>query len=305
VRILHLHPGHDTGGQSIGGKPILEAAGHEVRVLVHRDHVFGYPTGEMWSYLEPATLTEAWGWADLVVAHNDTRECAPHAERDPKPLIVHHHGTRFRRYPRRQYDQAAKVGALQVVSTVDLLTFVPSGGTAHWQPQNIDIPKMAAVRAEHYAPGEKVRVAHMPTNRAIKGTAHVLAAVRVLPIIELVWPRRPVPWETCLRMKATADIYADQFLLGYGNNAVEAWAMGIPVIAGAESSLLPRMRAEWGELPFYRTDYPHLVDDLRALALSADCRAEWAARGLAHVRRFHAPAAWLARFEELAHMAGA
>ena len=287
----------------MGGKPILEAAGHEVRVFC-RPHPFGYPRGELWMPGTPE-VEEAFEWADLVIAHNEPRVFAIVANGRRKPLILHHHGSRFRRdctgpYRHQLYHRAAAMGAVQVVSTVDLLCGAP--GEVYWQPQNIDLAKMRAIRAKGYVSGGRVRVAHAPTNRAIKGTRMLQQNLRGLDIDFLLIEHQP--WERCLRIKALADIYADQFLLGYGNNAIEAWAMGMPVLAGADPRVLARMRAEYnGDLPFLTSDADNLADNLRALAGSTRLRAQWAERGMAHVEQFHAPTAWLARFEQLAALA--
>ena len=287
----------------MGGKPILEAAGHQVRVFA-RPHQFGYARPEMWMPNTPE-VEEAFVWADLVIVHNEPRTFELVAKGRRKPLILHHHGSRFRRdcngpYRNQIYHRAAAMGAVQVVSTVDLLCDAP--GEVYWQPQNVDLARMRAIRARGYVPGGKIRVAHAPTNRAIKGTRMLQRSLQGLDVDFLLIERRP--WTQCLQIKALADIYADQFLLGYGNNAIEAWAMGLPVLAGAEPRVLARMRAEYdGDLPFLTSDADNLADNIKALAASTGLRAEWAERGMEHVERFHAPAAWLARFEEIAELA--
>ena len=107
-------------------------------------------------------------------------------------------------------------------------------------------------------------------------------------------------WRRCLELKASAHLYFDQHLLGYGNNALEAWAMGMPVIAGASDLIIDRMRREWGYLPFYRMGLPGLLDlDVGAMARSADLRSEWAERGMAHIARYHTPEAVAERAHEL------
>lgn len=81
-----------------------------------------------------------------------------------------------------------------------------------------------------------VLIAHAPTNREVKSTAAFLEAVDRLRAeghdieVDLIEGRT---WDECLERKARADIYFDQVKLGYGNNSVECWGMGIPVIAGA------------------------------------------------------------------------
>ncbi|NIV39132.1 MAG: hypothetical protein GWN58_59865, partial [Anaerolineae bacterium] len=64
----------------------------------------------------------------------------------------------------------------------------------------------------------------------------------------------------CLQRKARSHLYIDQFLMGYGTNALEAWAMGIPVVAGAHPDLRDRIKAAVGFVPFVETR----IEDLRA-----------------------------------------
>jgi hypothetical protein len=303
MNIVHFHPGPDTGGQSAGGKPILEAAGHHVRAFARQPHAFGYPPTELSSMMggDPET-EEAFEWADLVIVHNLPGLYARLARDRRKPLIIHHHGSRFRRDGALFWHYAAELGAVQVVSTVDLLVDAP--GPVYWQPQNVDLAKMEAIRREvsRERPSGPIRVVQAPTNRHIKGTAMLQQQIRGTGL-DLVLVPPNTKWDRCLQIKALGDIYADQFALGYGNNAIEAWAMGLPVVAGASEPILERMRAEYGRLPFLTSDASNLRANLLALAESADMRAEWAARGMEHVQRFHAPEAWLARFEEMAQLA--
>jgi hypothetical protein len=148
-----------------------------------------------------------------------------------------------------------------------------------------------------------VRVAHSPTFRTLKSTEAVISAVADLQAeglpVELDLIER-VTWGECLRRKARADIYIDQVILGYGCNAIEAWGMGLPVIAGVDpdradavnhpipGSTRDRMLREFGSLPFYEASESTIVDTLRELVKSAELRAEWAVRGMEHVGRFHA-----------------
>jgi hypothetical protein len=131
----------------------------------------------------------------------------------------------------------------------------------------------------------------------VKGTRHVLKAIRKFgKEVEFLLIQNQ-KWARCLELKATSHLFIDQLLLGYGNNAIEAWAMGLPVVAGSTSQpILARMRQEFGgELPFYATTHSTIEDDLRALVRSPELREEWATRGTSHVQRFHAANAWVAR----------
>jgi hypothetical protein len=99
----------------------------------------------------------------------------------------------------------------------------------------------------------------------------------------------------CLRRKARADIFVDQLHLGYGGNAVEAWAMSIPTVCGASPAILADMRAEWGELPFHAATPGDLADRLHELMDDAALRATVVKRQARHAATYHAEVAVLPR----------
>jgi hypothetical protein len=97
-----------------------------------------------------------------------------------------------------------------------------------------------------------------------------------------------MPNADVLALKAQADVLFDQVILGYGNNAIEAMGMGIPVVAGVQDDNVRRaMLDRWGVLPWYEATEATIYDALRRMVESADMRAEYAALGMAHVRRWH------------------
>jgi hypothetical protein len=297
MNILHLHPGPDTGGQSMAGKRFLEAAGDSVRVFVHTQHAFGYEAAEKW---DPDLVREAYSWADVVIIHNDPSVFERVDDGSAKQIIIHHHGSRFRGNPRAIYEAGEAIGARQVVSTVDLLLSVPPGKPVEWMPQVIDIDYMRRLRLAYLPPVDrKVRVTHAPTNRMIKGTRHVVRAMRRLrhhADFELIQRQ---PWWVCLMWKAASDIFIDQLYLGYGNNAIEAWAMGLPVLGGASNDILSAMRQQYGQIPFFTTTGDLIERDIRRFIEDPDLRQEWADIGMAHIERFHVPDAWVRRTREL------
>jgi 2-polyprenyl-3-methyl-5-hydroxy-6-metoxy-1,4-benzoquinol methylase len=94
----------------------------------------------------------------------------------------------------------------------------------------------------------------------------------------------------CIRRKARAHLYVDQFLMGYGTNALEAWAMGIPVVAGVgDSALRMAMLEEIGDLPFVETPIADLRQTVQRLRDDAQFYTEARDRGMAYVREFHSP----------------
>jgi hypothetical protein len=112
------------------------------------------------------------------------------------------------------------------------------------------------------------------------------------------------PWRDGMAIKATADIYFDQVQLGYGCNAVEAWGMGIPVIAGADEWTLTKMRNIYGKtLPFYEATEATIKDAIADLATNKAKRTQYAKRGLSHVRRWHDEKPALTRLATLYRLA--
>lgn len=297
MRLVHFHPGPDTAGQSMAGKRFLEEVGDEVQVFVHSPHAFGYDQGETW---DPDEVRAAYRWADVVVIHNDPTLIDKVSDGSSRELVLHHHGSRFRNDPVRRWQEAEAIGARQIVSTVDLLLSVPPGGHADWLPQVVDLELMQEIRDAYRRDEGRIRVVHAPTNRRIKGTRFVQRAMRLLKTeAEFVLVQRQ-RWMTCLAMKATADIFVDQLNLGYGNNAIEAWAMGLPVLAAAPPEIILRMRREFrGPVPFYNADPMRFVMDLRKFINSPELRTRYAERGRKHVDRYHAPDAWVRRARQI------
>ena len=94
-----------------------------------------------------------------------------------------------------------------------------------------------------------------------------------------------------LRAYAEADILVDQLRLGwYGGLAVEAMAMGLPVVAYLHEDQLagipPRMR---DELPIVGASPESLPAALARLIEDRSLRRELSRRGPAFVRRWHHP----------------
>ena len=135
-----------------------------------------------------------------------------------------------------------------------------------------------------------VLIVHAPTNRQVKSTQLLIEAVERLKAdgldveLDLIEHK---PWKECLERKAKADIYFDQVILGYGCNAIEAWCMGIPVVAGGSDETLDEMERRFGRLPFYHATPETIYDALKELVESPALRKRYGKIGLEHVRRFH------------------
>ena len=99
-----------------------------------------------------------------------------------------------------------------------------------------------------YKPARAFVVVHAPTNRERKKTDLIIGAVSQAKGCKLRLIEN-TPYRRCMQRKAAGRVLVDGWL-GYGSNAVEAWALGMPVIAGASQALQAMMREAWGYVPF-------------------------------------------------------
>jgi glycosyltransferase involved in cell wall biosynthesis len=150
----------------------------------------------------------------------------------------------------------------------DLGRYLPG---ARFMPYaNVDV--RALTPAPPVARDELV-VAHAPSDRAVKGTEHVIAAVNGLRSagvslrLDLI---ENVPHREAVARLGAADVVVDQLLLGwYGGVAVESMALGRPVVAHVDESANPFGAA----LPIVRATPATLAERLRELAEDDAARA--------------------------------
>lgn len=129
-------------------------------------------------------------------------------------------------------------------------------------------------------------VAHAPSRTDIKGTDAVLEAARSLESefdfeFDLI---HGVPRAQAMARISRSDVFIDQLVLGdYGMAAIEAMAMGVPVVCYVK----PSLRTVYGDLPVEDAMPATITDVLRRLLRDADRRAELSRRGLAYARERH------------------
>ena len=170
----------------------------------------------------------------------------------------------------------------------DLLSVVP--GAAFLPYANVDPRRWEPVYPELRG---QLRILHAPTNRGAKGTRFLLEAVERLrsegvPFdLELI---ENLPHAEARRRYGEADLVVDQLLSGwYGGFAVEAMALGKPVIAYLRESdlhVLPRdMRAA---LPVINATPMTIYDVLKEwLTVRRHSLPERARSARAYVERWH------------------
>lgn len=296
----------DTGGQGIRIKQAFDRnpeLGVSARSIHTDTSYFDYPTDV--SSASNDLMERLFNEADVLHMRNDLGGLKRLGR--GQPVVLHHHGTRFREYHAQVAEQArnAPFPVVQVASTIDLTLLEPD---VTWLPSPYNLDELSAYRPYHVrAPGDPIRIAHAPTNRGVKSTARILEAVRNLVhnghniVFDLI---ERSPWTECLRRKALADIYVDQLLLGYGNNALEAWGMGIPVVAGiSDRAAREAMLDRWGALPFREASDMDLEAQLAELIVDAEYRLHWARIGLGHLRTYHEESRVAAQLADIYHKA--
>jgi glycosyltransferase involved in cell wall biosynthesis len=192
------------------------------------------------------------------------------------------------------------------------LIFYLNPDLAHVLPERARFMAYAHAAAPSEPPAERgdgtFVVVHAPSDRTIKGTAHVVAAVDALRAegvdvrLELV---EGLPNVEARAAYARADVAVDQLNAGwYGGFAVEAMAAGTPVVAWIRDDDLGVLDQGMREaLPVVRADPDSLTSVLRDLLASGrPALHELGRRSWSYVSEWHDPlrvaAAVTAAYEE-------
>lgn len=299
LRVLAL--GNDDPAGVVGRYQLAteKLGGLRIRSAHRAAHYFEFPGDLVWDRKTEPQIRQLVMEADIVHLNNSYRAVQRFGIR--KPMLLHHHGSMFRNNPEHMLGVAKHYRMLQAVSTIDLTR--PDPKVLHWLPTAYDVDDLVKFGQEHRRePDGRIRIVHAPTNRMLKHTDMLITVIRELvleglPIdLELVENRT---WAETMTRKAAADIVFDQLMFGYGCNSVEAWAMNVPVIAGADDWTLAAMRKAWGGLPFVEATEGTLKDVIRQMVTSAEMRQEAIETGHAHVRKYHDERPALAKLAEL------
>lgn len=274
MQVVHFLPYDDVGGVGYRSATALERYQPSWKVTAYA----GAP-----SYLQfPQHSPWDWSrimrdWRDADIRH--THDHRPNYQGIPANVVTYH-GTGFRENPQQLLDHAGDAKVL--VSTLDLWLQAPDHTT--WIPQ-MDDPALIGHRKPQGGP---LRIAHAPTNRALKSTHEFLQAAETLAHyypIEVVLIEGKI-WQEALTIKGTCDVLFDQTAYGYGGNSVEAWHMGIPTICGAPDQVIEEYERRFGYLPFYYTRADTILEALADM-LDPDTRTAYGKLGLEHAHKWH------------------
>lgn len=124
---------------------------------------------------------------------------------------------------------------------------------------------------------------HCPSNRALKGTEHIVQAAEELQAegyeLSLIILEK-MPHECVLEAMSRADVVIDQLLIGwYGMVAIEAWALRKPVIC--------YIRPDLPDAPACPADPSTIKDAMREMLKYPETLAMWAQKGYEYARKVH------------------
>ena len=265
----------DNGGATYFYKDALDQhTNHETRAVRIHQGWLQYP-GDV---IGPTTeeIAELYRWADVIHLHDEAGALIKGFK--AKPTVITYHGTRYRAVPDQYNARCQEQGWLLTVSTIDL---------TEWGGRWVPTPRRDV--SGDYNPAQAFVVVHAPSNRERKKTDLIVRAVRQARVCKLRLIEG-VPYRKCMQRKARGRVLIDGWL-GYGSNAVEAWALGMPVISGADHTLQLRMRDAWGYVPF-ATAYPsHLGiwKVVERLQRDRSLYREIQALGRSHYLAYHHP----------------
>lgn len=179
--------------------------------LDYPHHILGIKPKEMYHLVK---------WADVI----HIRDRLPAADLHNKAVVITYTGKIFRKCS-RAVTKAIAAGWIVCVVTPDMTGYC-NKHKAHW------LPNPRESMAHLWRPARGFLLCQAPTSRSAKHTEVVIKAAKLagvkLDVIE------QISYQECVKRKARARVTVDQLKYGYGNNAIEAWALGMPVISGAK-----------------------------------------------------------------------
>lgn len=176
----------------------------------------------------------------------------------------------------------------------DLLHFLPKE-KASFLPYTICFPSQQAFPILR---SKKLKIVHAPTNPEVKGSSHILRAIKNLKAkygecFEFVTVDKIIPHAALMALYQQADLVIDQVLIGwYGAAAVEAMMMGKPVIARINPDdlhFIPPGMARDVQEALIHADPFSIEQVLERCIQDKEFLLNKAAAGLEYVHKWHDP----------------
>lgn len=254
---------------TFGGKHVAQ------HVAYHR-HRMQYPIQHFAP--KPSKLDKLIAWADVVHLFDAWQQFRKRV-RD-KPLVVTYNGTYYRNHHKNADRIARRRGIVQLCTTLDLTRY-----GALWMP----VPMRDHGIRMRERGDKRWRAVHAPSKPSIKGTEEFKRLMRKLPDVELEIIQGATNAQ-CIKRKANADIMLNEFVLGYGVNAIESWWIGQVVVSGVEDQwIADKMRQVIGYIPFTRINRRRFLRVMRRLINDEKYYEEMRQKGIQYVNDYHEP----------------
>lgn len=151
-----------------------------------------------------------------------------------------------------------------------------------------------------------VKVLHAPNHRGVKGTEFIIKAIEELKAeglnVELILLEQKKNTEV-KEMMQEIDILADQIVLsGYGLNAIEGLASGLPVLSNLESEYYMRHNRRYSflnECPILSTNHESLKLHLRTLIMQPELREQLGRASRQYAEKYHSHNTSIYMFEKI------
>lgn len=190
--------------------------------------------------------------------------------------------------------------------------FLPSGmsleGFGRWDHIS---PNCLCIDIEQFiqssqAERSNVIITHSPNHRGAKGTSYIIEACERLKKegldVELKLLEGVSNSDVLRTLASESDIHVDQILMnGYGLNAIEAMAIGLPVIGHLSGDYLEYFSkySYLNECPIVSASPIDIYDNLKALVEDKQKRLELGAKGEEYVRNHHSYSAFIKMLREI------
>lgn len=164
-------------------------------------------------------------------------------------------------------------------------------------PISIDTSFWVARDAYSSSDGQKtpVRVMHAPNHRGIKGTEFIIRAVEELQREGLKIEFRLIEGlqndQVKKMLQSEVDILVDQIIIpGYGLNAIEGMACGVPVLANLDQEKYTRVFRRYSfldECPILAANHETIKEDIRSLVVNPGLRETLGRAGRHYAEKYH------------------
>jgi len=237
VNILFVSTGDNGGAGYWLADAVNKYTSHQARSIRIAQSYISYP----YDILNPSQdEIMKWGeWADVIHVRDGAPTCLDTLK--GKRRFITFSGMSYRKKAAIIIPHYRKLGYTICVSTADLLAYYPTNPPV-WIPNPREL-------MERDKPFDTFTVCHAPTYRERKGTETVIEACKLAKVnLELLEHKT---YYEVMMVKSRCHLLVDQFSYGYGNNAIEAWALGIPVISNGSRRLIPLISERFGgRFPF-------------------------------------------------------